>query len=69
MLIPVTPSTNGALALTIDESGIHQLGRVGPGRQIRRSLVIGDTVWTVTDSGLGANQVSTLAVEGWIAFS
>ena len=69
VLIPVTPSTNGALALTIDESGIHQLGRVGPGRQIRRSLVIGDTVWTVTDSGLGANQVSTLAVEGWIAFS
>ena len=69
VLIPVTPSTNGALALTIDGSGIRELGRVGPGRQIRRSLVIGDTVWTVTDSGLGANQVTTLAVEGWIAFS
>jgi uncharacterized secreted protein with C-terminal beta-propeller domain len=69
VLIPVTPSTNGALALTIDGAGIHELGRVGPGRQIRRSLVIGDTVWTVTDSGLGANQLTTLAVQGWIPFS
>jgi uncharacterized secreted protein with C-terminal beta-propeller domain len=69
VLIPVTPNWNGALALTIDGTGIHQLGRVGPGRQIRRSLVVGDTVWTVTDSGLGANQVTTLAVEGWIPFS
>ena len=69
VLIPVTPSWNGALALTIDGAGIHQLGRVGPGRQIRRSLVVGDTVWTVTDSGLGANRVTTLAVEGWIPFS
>jgi Beta propeller domain len=69
VLIPVTPSTNGALALTVNGSGIHELGRVGPGRQIRRSLVIGDTIWTLTDSGLGTNQVSTLAAEGWIAFS
>jgi uncharacterized secreted protein with C-terminal beta-propeller domain len=69
VLIPVTPSTNGALALTIDGAGIHELGRIGPGREIRRSLVIGDTVWTVTDTGLGANQVTTLAVEGWIPFS
>lgn len=69
VLIPVTPSWNGALALTVDGAGIHPLGRVGPGRQIRRSLVIGDTVWTLTDSGLGANQVTTLAAEGWVPFS
>jgi len=69
VLIPVTPAWNGALALTIDGNSIHQLGRVGPGRQIRRSLVIGDTLWTVTDTGLGANQVRTLAAEGWVPFS
>jgi hypothetical protein len=69
VLVPVTPSWNGALALAIDGSTIHELGRVGPGRQIRRSLVIGDTVWTVGDSGLGINQVTTLAAEGWIPFS
>jgi hypothetical protein len=69
VLIPVTPSWNGALALTIDGATIRELGRVGPGRQIRRSLVIGDTLWTVTETGLGANQVTTLTGEGWIPFS
>jgi Beta propeller domain len=69
VLIPVMPSWNGALGLTIDRATIHELGRVGPGRQIRRSLVIGDTLWTVTDTGLGANQVTTLSAEGWIPFS
>jgi uncharacterized secreted protein with C-terminal beta-propeller domain len=67
-VIPVTPNRNGALALTIDGTSIHQLGRVGPGRQIRRSLVIGDTLWTVTDAGLGANEVSTLTEDDWIPF-
>jgi hypothetical protein len=42
---------------------------VGAGRAIRRSLVIGNTLWTVSDSGLGANQVTTLAAEGWIPFA
>ena len=69
VLIPITPSWNGALALTIDGASIHELGRVGPGRRIRRSLVIGDTLWTVTDTGLGTNQVTTLTGEGWIPFS
>jgi len=69
VLIPVTPSVNGALALTIDGAGIHQLGRVRPGLQIRRSLVIGDTLWTLTERGLGANHVTTLAGEDWIPFS
>jgi len=68
VLIPVTPNRNGALALTTDGATLHELGRVGPGRQIRRSLVIGDSLWTVTDGGLGVNQVTTLAVEGWIPF-
>ena len=69
VLIPITPNRNGALALTIDGASIHELGRVGPGRQIRRALVIGDTLWTVTDTGLAANQVTTLAAEVWVPFS
>jgi len=69
VLIPVTPSWNGALALTIGGGTIHELGRVGPGRQIRRALVIGDTLWTVTEIGLGASQVTTLTDRGWIPFS
>ena len=69
VLIPITPSWTGALALTIDGTTIHELGRVRPGLQIRRSLVIGNTLWTVTETGLGANDVTTLAGEGWIPFS
>ena len=69
VLIPITPNWDGALALTIAGDTIHELGRVGPGRQIRRSLVIGDTLWTVTETGLGVNQVTTLSGEGWIPFS
>jgi len=69
VLIPVTPTWRGALALTIDGASIHELGRVGPGRQIRRSLVIGDTLWTVSDTGLGADPVTTLSGEDWIPFS
>src|SRR5262249_27018085 len=66
VLIPVTPSVNGALALTIDGATMHQLGRVRPGLQIRRSMVIGDTLWTVTDTGLAAYHVTTLAGQDWI---
>jgi uncharacterized secreted protein with C-terminal beta-propeller domain len=68
VLIPVTPSWNGALALTVDGTTIREFGRVGAGRQIRRSLVIGDTLWTVTETGLGANDLKTLTSEGWIPF-
>ena len=69
VLIPITPNWDGAVALSIDGAAMRELGRVGPGRQIRRSLVIGDTLWTVTETGLGANDVTTLAGKGWIPFS
>jgi uncharacterized secreted protein with C-terminal beta-propeller domain len=69
LLIPVTPNWKGALALSIDGANIYELGRVGPGLHIRRSLVIGDTLWTVTETGLGANHVTRLTGEGWIPFS
>jgi len=38
------------------------------GSQIRRSLVIGDTLWTLSDSGLKANELNTLAPQGWVPF-
>lgn len=69
VLIPVTPNWNGALALSIDGATIDELGRVGPGLHIRRSLVIGDTLWTIAETGIGANHVTRLTGEGWIPFS
>ena len=33
---------------------------------IRRSLVIGDVLWTVSDSGLQANSLSTMDKLSWL---
>jgi hypothetical protein len=38
------------------------------GGQIQRSLIIGDTLWTLSQAGLKANDLSTLAPEAWVPF-
>jgi uncharacterized secreted protein with C-terminal beta-propeller domain len=68
LVIPFYPNGSGALALTVDSTVIRELGRVGQGRLIRRSLVIGDTLWTVSEMGLGRSSLTTLATEAWIPF-
>ena len=67
----------GALVLRVDGGGFTELGLVTHPTpagwehtgQIRRSLVIGDTLWTVSTAGLQANALSTLAPLAWIAFT
>ncbi|MFD0655798.1 beta-propeller domain-containing protein [Thermocatellispora tengchongensis] len=74
-------SDNGALVLRIGAGG-DEITEVGTVRHpetttegtaftpdIRRSLVIGDTLWTVSESGLKASDARTLADQAWIAFS
>ena len=36
--------------------------------QIRRSLVVGDGVYTVSDNGVLASSLATLVERGWAAF-
>ncbi|WP_344982229.1 beta-propeller domain-containing protein, partial [Streptosporangium fragile] len=79
-----TEQTNGtALVLTIGDSAISKTGTVvhpkprpvnntrfapfDPG--IRRSIVVGDSLWTVSDLGLKVNDLKTLADRAWIPFS
>jgi uncharacterized secreted protein with C-terminal beta-propeller domain len=67
---------NGALAMRVTDSGIEQVGTVrqpsgdefqrGYAPGIRRSLVIGDTLWTMSESGLQASDLSTLEQTGWV---
>ena len=38
-------------------------------RPIRRSLVVGDTLYTVSDRGVKANSLATFAPRGWASFS
>jgi hypothetical protein len=71
-----TGPANAALALRVTDSGIEKAGMVAqpanidgergwtPG--IRRSLVIGDVLWTVSEFGLQASRLSTLEQIGWV---
>ncbi|MFI6758152.1 beta-propeller domain-containing protein [Micromonospora sp. NPDC050417] len=66
--------TQGALTLRVDQRGFTPLGLVeqtdeaGPERNgaIRRSLVVGDMLWTVSDAGLKATRLSSMDTAGWV---
>jgi len=63
-----------ALALRVTDGGIETIGTLEqpavsrdlytPG--IRRTLVVGDVLWTVSDSGLQANSLSTMDKLSWL---
>ncbi|MEM9453479.1 MAG: beta-propeller domain-containing protein [Myxococcota bacterium] len=70
---------NGALAYRIDpESGIQLLGTIEHeqgefeefwyGEGIRRSMVIGDQLFTLSREGLQRNALSDLSAAGWVEF-
>ena len=66
--------TQGALALRVTEREFTPLGLVEhtgeatpeQSGMIRRSLVVGDLLWTVSDVGLQATRLSTMETAGWL---
>jgi hypothetical protein len=61
----------GALVLRLSGQGIQEVGFIQhPGMnynsQIRRSLVINQTLWTLSDAGLMASDLGSLARTAWI---
>lgn len=71
---------NAAKAMRVTDKGIEDLGLVtqprdadaptrGYGPGIRRSLVIGNTLWTMSGAGLQASDLSTLDQVGWVPTS
>jgi hypothetical protein len=66
-----------AVVLHVDGSGFTELGTIthpvtvnGPvGAQIRRSLIIGSALWTLSDAGLKANDSTTLTPLAWVPYS
>ena len=69
----------GAIALRVSRGGITEIGRVSHpaspgsgssiGAPIRRSLVVGDKLFTVSDAGVKASSLGSLADAGWVAFA
>ena len=46
----------------------HEAGKLGWTPGVRRSLVVRDSVVTVSDSGVKSSSLATLAERGWAAF-
>ena len=74
--VPGQP-TGGAMVLKVADGGFTALGMLShpwqnDGRHsgmIRRALVAAGSLWTVSDAGLKANDLTTLGGESWIAFA
>ena len=67
--LTVLPDSDGkALVLTVKDDAITRTGAVKhPGNaHIQRSLVIGDTLWTVSAEGAKVDDAATLAQRSWI---
>jgi hypothetical protein len=72
----VLPFDQRALGFRVGRArGIDQVGRIDHGAgnltwtpPIRRSLVVGDSVLTVSDAGVKSSRLATLAGEGWVSF-
>jgi hypothetical protein len=47
----------------------EQAGRLVPYASIRRSLIVGGTLWTMSDAGLQASDSATLDRQAWLRFS
>ncbi len=65
----VRPSS-GALVLRVSGKDITEVGFIQHPEemiQVRRSLVIGKTLWTVSDAGLLASDLTSLTRQAWIA--
>ena len=70
---------SGALVLRIDDSGITETGFVTQPdttsttgylgySPIERSLIIGQTLWTISTAGATASDLTTLRQQGWVPF-
>ncbi|HWO59997.1 MAG TPA: beta-propeller domain-containing protein [Umezawaea sp.] len=73
LVLPLSSRTRGAddgsLVLRLSGNGFSELGTVRhPTGMLRRSLVIGDDLWTVSDAGLMATSADRAAQLAWVPF-
>ncbi|MFC4906209.1 beta-propeller domain-containing protein [Actinomadura gamaensis] len=61
------PPQDGAVALTIDANGIRTAGFI-PQEQVTRAAVVGDTLWTFSDTGALASGLTDLRKRAWLRY-
>ena len=73
---PVPVPQSGALVLRISGTSLTRAGFISPpkssgydGSPIERSLVIGQTLWTISPGGVLASDLTTLRQQAWLPFS
>jgi uncharacterized secreted protein with C-terminal beta-propeller domain len=73
---PVQVPQSGALVLRISGTSLTRAGFISPpqssgydGSSIERSLVIGQTLWTISPGGVLASDLTTLRQQAWLPFS
>ena len=73
---PVQVPQSGALVLRISGTSLTRAGFISPpqsggygGSPIERSLVIGQTLWTVSPGGVLASDLTTLRQQAWLPLS
>jgi hypothetical protein len=65
-----------AIVLQVGDNGFTEIGTIThpatpanpAGGQIRRSLIAGNALWTLSDAGLKANDMATLTPLAWVPF-
>jgi uncharacterized secreted protein with C-terminal beta-propeller domain len=65
LVVPVNGRVSGAVAVHVSNGTIRSAGNL-MGASIRRSLVIGNQLWTLDDTGLGVADLSTLDKVGYV---
>jgi uncharacterized secreted protein with C-terminal beta-propeller domain len=60
----VVPMTGSAVALRVTDDGLAPVGTIR--QDVQRSLVIGDTLWTMSGSGMRAASLSTMDQLAWL---
>jgi uncharacterized secreted protein with C-terminal beta-propeller domain len=72
LVLPVTGQRGddgGSLVLRLSDNGFSELGTVRhPSGTLRRALVIGDDLWTVSDAGLMATSGDRATQLAWVPF-
>jgi Beta propeller domain len=70
---PVQVPQSGALVLRISGTSLTRAGFISPpqsggygGSSIERSLVIGQTLWTLSPGGVLASDLTTLQQQAWL---